>query len=606
MNIFDRLFLWPQKKDEGDLKSYLNALKSGRFKNKVVYGISDKEKGFLSFDPVETPGALYCGGMGSGKSIAMRFTVGTHIATNSENTMYIIIDPEKGAADYALIFNGKQIDCSKNVISAVNDPAKIVPVIDMVFKEYEKRKEEFSKYDAPKISVYEKASGEKLARIMICIEEFHAIPNSDYMKFHQKSDTPGTLANKFKTLLRAGRSYGISFMIATQRATSDDVPSSIKPGLNMMMSFYTKNPGDAAAINVPHAQDITMNQKGRCAYEQGFIQYPYLDDDCLIKILKAMYKPLSYKLLAYQVEQYHTAVSGDGNSGMVKVKPISELVKFSNQYQFRDIAERILGEFKMKTYHQNEPAFIADLIAEKGNMRYAVRLINQRGQGNKKEMESLKIGAKKLNCNGVIVMGIENPLPPNATSISGSDKDLKWIILETEDLTQIGNILDNKENLEKEGNFKDLYLGIPLSDITDLMSDEERIKHLEEQETKKIMQDQKEKQIEVKEVAKKENSEKVDDVDDFFAELSKTVETSVAKKKIDPPQSVVAVKEPQIIKKEEPKSEIEEEFIVKPSFKELKNEMQSKPEPQPTLNTESLLKIRERLKQELAKEANQE
>jgi hypothetical protein len=304
-------------------------------------------------------------------------------------------------------------------------------------------------------------------------------------------------------------------------------------------------------------------------------------------------------------------VSGEGNSGMVKVKPISDLVKFSSQYQFRDIAERILGEFKMKTFHQDEPAFIADLIAEKGNMRYAVRLINQRGQGNKKEMESLKIGAKKLNCNGVIVMGIENPLPPNATQVGSTDKEFKWIILETEDLTQIGNILDNKENLEKEGNFKDLYFGIPLSDPTDLMSEDEKNKYNEELAVKKIQQEQKENSIEVKDSIKKDNSAKDDDVESFFAELSKTVETSIEKKKVEPTSAKVTIAEPSVLeeislKKEGVKEEKIENLEIKASFKELKNEMQNKPEPQPTLNTESLLKIRERLKLELSKEAKQE
>ena len=485
-NILNKLLLAPTDKVEGDVKSYVRAVESGKFRDKVVFGISDQERGFHSLDPVKQPGALYCGGMGSGKSIAMRFTVGTHLATNSENTFYILVDTLKGMTDYVMLFKDKTDDFGnvleenpfkKNVVAAVNDSSKIVPVIDMVHAECMDRKEEFSRVGANNIYSYDKIMKEKaaesgeefngLARIMVCIEEFHAIPNSPQVKFAMRVDQQGSVASKLKELMRVGRSYGIIFMFATQRATSEDVPSQLKPGLSMMMAFRMNNPGEASAMNLPHAQDIGVKQRGRCAYEDGFIQYPYIDDKALEELLKRYYKPLKAKLLKYQPEDYHNALGGEGNDGMVWIKPFADIVKFASQYELKTIAKRLLREFKIETELQSNPAYVADMIGTKYDDKYAIRLINNREQGNRKEIESLQKGAEILGCNKLLVIVSEISMPSGVSNLERS-KDENIIILENDDLIQIANMLDSKKELEEKGKFHELYLRYQIADVRDM------------------------------------------------------------------------------------------------------------------------------------------
>lgn len=528
--IIEKIFLAPIPNVEGDINSYIRAIESGKFKNKIVYGISDKEKGFLAYDPVKNPGALYCGSMGSGKSIAMRFSVATNIATNSENTVYLLMDPLKGMTDYAYLFDGKKMDFSKNVAHAVNDAAKIVPLIDMVYDEAMERKLLFSVFSCKNIydvdfklnEIYqliksenpsneeelfniiqsssnikdemknefntlkeekklylkimnqlleviknkeEKHSG--IARIMICIEEFHKIPTSPFVKFNMKVDSEGSVANKMKELMRVGRSYGIAFMFATQRGTAEDVPTSLKPGLSVMMCFKMSTPGEAGALNLPHANKITNEQRGRCAYEGGFIQYPYLDDKPLETLMKKYYKPLKSYFLKYDMDEYKTAFSGKGNSGMVKIKPFSELIKFANQFKFEDIVERLLSKFDIETKLQENKAYVAEQIGIKRKDKYAIKLIKERGDGSEKEIEALRVGAEKLGCNKILIIGVDF-IPPNLSRV----KDENMIVLDKDDLIQISNVFDNEEVLKDEGSYNEMYLSFALSSRSDLGLDE--------------------------------------------------------------------------------------------------------------------------------------
>jgi hypothetical protein len=435
MQYIKQYFILKDTSAKGDSSEYLYYIEKGKFKDKFCYGISDKKRGFQILDPVMQPGALYCGGMGSGKSVSMRFTLVTHVAVNSENTLYILMDAMKSMTDYAILFNGEHVDLSKNVITALKDDAKIVPLIDIVHQEAMLRNEEFSRVSATNIYEYEKIMKKKnpgfpgLARIVIAIEEFHVIPNSPYVRFMMKVDQPGSIADKMKILMRIGRSYGIFFLFATQRATGDDIPTQLRPGITMMMCFKMNNPGEAAGMNLPHAQEITMEQRGRCAYEDGFIQFPYLPDNSAIAVLKKYYRPLKAGLLGYNVAQIKEALESEGTSGMVRVKPLLEILNFSNQYNSSDIVTRILNIFNYKVEKQSNVAYVAELIAEKYGQKYAVKVVAQRTDlSSQKEVDALKKGAEYLGCDGAIIIGLE-ALNSNITRLEQSDSK-KYKILD--------------------------------------------------------------------------------------------------------------------------------------------------------------------------------
>jgi hypothetical protein len=394
--------------------------------------------------------------MGSGKSVGIKFTLITRMLTNSDHDLFVLVDPLKGMADYSCLFPYTQ-----NVVTALNNPAKLVTVIDMLHAECMARKDAFSAVSAPDIYSYEKIMRKKqpnfrLARIIVCFEEFHVVPNSEYIKFGYKVDNVGSAAYQLKELMRISRSYGFSFHCGTQRATPEDVPSTLKPGLTTMMAFRVMNQGDAGAMNLPQAQDIRSEQKGRCAYEGGFMQYPYFTDETAVRLLKKYYTPLSAKMLRYSVNDFHKALEGEGNDGMVRVKPYKDILLNISQYNPLEVYTRFLEAFNFSVERQTNSALAVQLIAERHGQRYAVLAVTpdqSRGSGrvSPKTIQAFKDGAKILKCENAIFISSESNASREIT-----DPFFK-LLADGEDLSRVSEILDNRVKLETSGNFDELF-----------------------------------------------------------------------------------------------------------------------------------------------------
>lgn len=492
MALIERIFLPKRVEARGDFKSYIKSLESGSFRGKVVYGVSDFLRDFYKVDPVETPGALFIGGMGSGKTVAMRFSVVTHMLSNSEDTVYLFFDSEKSMGDYKVLMNYRE-----NVASAIDDVTKIVPMIEMVFDEMEARKHEFSKHGVGNIKSYnskmksENPETKNLSNIIMCFEEFHSIPNTKQMNFRMNYDREGSLAEKLLKIARVGRSYGINIMIANQRATSEEVPSQIKPALSVLMAFKVNQSGEAASLNLPHNEDITATQRGKCAYEQGFMQFPFLaskgDKKAILSDPKAPIKPIETieglmekyrkpyngRLLSGSVQKFQEAFEAEGNSGIVKIKPLTELFEFYQQYDTIDIIEKVLSTFKYTIEKQTNKSFIANLIAYKNDKKYFVKFYEDRRDGSDPETQALIRGAKNQECDGIIAFGIDNSIPRNVEHIiQEKAPNLELIKVEWEELIQAGKIIDEKDNTDRD-QFNESYMSLTLSDHKDIFSEEE-------------------------------------------------------------------------------------------------------------------------------------
>lgn len=456
----DDFFIIPLDQNSIDQEAYIRHIENGDWKDRVVLGISDKRRDFLAVDPVVAPGQCAIGGMGSGKSVAMKFTVSTHLMCNSENTMYILIDAEKGMTDYKNLFKYKE-----NVVTALNAPEKFIPVMDMIAEEMELRKFEFSRVGAENIYAYEDIMRKQdpsfpgLARIVLCFEEFHALTNSKQINFQMNIDRPNTAAYQFRNFMRVGRSVGCNTIIATQRATSEDIPGSLKPGLTLFMAFRVNNPGDAAIANLPAAADIRANQRGRCAYEEGFMQFPYLKDKLAVKLLEEKVKPLKAKLLGKQVQDYHLATSGEGTEGFVWVKPLVQLIDARGQFEPRNIAKRILKECDFTFENQDNTALIAHLIAERDGERYAVVVVADRGDASPKAISNLKNSLDQLKCKKVLGISFDSSVPSALQSLCN---ETGGIAVERDDLEQFAKLIDNRKEFSKE-NFQSRFDNFSLS-----------------------------------------------------------------------------------------------------------------------------------------------
>jgi hypothetical protein len=530
-----KLFTISTPKAKGDLANYIEKIKDGSFKNMIVFGVTTVQKGFHILNPTLSPGGIFCGGMGSGKSIAMRFTSLTSMLSSSEETLYLFYDSEKGMSDYKKMFD------YENVVPFINDRGKIVPVIDMLYQEVKAREEVFEAAGVNGVVAYNKkmkAEGKKpMARILVFIEEFHAIPSSKVMKFSMKYDVEGSIANKFANLMRISRSAGVAFHLATQKGTSEDIPSALKPGLAMMQAFRMSTPGEAGALDLPHASEIFDNDVGRCAVRgPGFGQYPYIDDKLMMKLLKKYYKPLDAEFAKYKPEDFAKAVEGVGSDGLAEIKPYTDLVQFFNEYRFVAIAKRFLKAFNFEVVEQKNPAYIASYIATKEGKKYAVYLYeNSREQGKQKEIDALKKGKDLLECDHIIAMSIEHS---PSSQINGLGKEEGNLVIDPDDFRQMAKVLDDKDSLTERKQYNELFLELELGTEEDLRK-EGRIESNDNivEEVAEVTTPL-EPQKEIKTIVKEITTIKEQEVSVEKIEAKKEVEQPVAKKEVEKIESV--------------------------------------------------------------------
>lgn len=448
-NLFAFLFAPEIKRKGVELEDYIEMIDSGKWHNKLFFGISKKYGSFVVVDPVKQPGGAYIGGMGSGKSVAMRTTMATVLATNSDNTVLIAIDPFKSMTDYTQLWK------YPTVIKCLGQEEKFITVMDMLWSECMKRKAAFQKLGAKNIDDYDQITGKKLARILVFCEEFHSIMSSKILDYHNKVEKEGSAAWQLKNIMRIARSYGITLYLATQRATYDDIASSIKPGITQWCAFKVNNAGDAQAANLPQAADIPSRLRGRCATEDGWVQFPFIEHN-IHDLVDPRLKPFEGELLSYSLDDFRKAMEADGNSGMLWVKPVSFAVSNFHQFDPKDVAKRILSIFDFKCSPQTNPSLVADLIAEKDGETYAV-VLHKREQGfgrddDRKNEDALKDSLPVLGIQKVISMSF------------GSEDPMKDLISETggysvgqEELKRIGEVVDGKSSFDDQDQFQSLF-----------------------------------------------------------------------------------------------------------------------------------------------------
>lgn len=523
-NYLEKLFLVSSGTESGSLDQYIENIKNGAFENKLVYGISDKIGDFLVRNPQKDAGAFYLGYMGSGKSIAMKFTAITNKLSNNHNTIMILFDSKKGLNDYSILYKGDYKEkFSKNTITAIDDSRKIIPIIDYLYKEILHRQKSFSLLSASNLSEYNRKMKalfdfrnglvskqefedlmggddtlpelpddelkvffeekykaafddfglneyKETASILLIFEEFWSVPSSNEVKFQNKYDVPGSIAYKMNEFARIGRSYGLTMLAASQKATGDDLPMSLRPAFKHFMGFYTKSHGDLGTYDIEHGSQITVDQNGLCAYEEGFIQFPYFGDtDKTIKTLFDSYlKEFNARLLSTSVEKFKTIVES-GDKGIIKEGEILDIINNHDQFDFNDIAKRFLSEFLYDTEEVENKTFKINFIAKNGEFRAGVFCPEKSSMGHgrssyemdDKALISMIDGAKHLELENIIVF---SPESRHSTNVDRAMKNsgLTYTFIDLSDLKQMGTFLSESIKLREDGSYENFKNKLPL------------------------------------------------------------------------------------------------------------------------------------------------
>jgi hypothetical protein len=439
-------------------KEITSAIEAGTFRYNLFFGQDEKSKKLILRDQLSMPGAVLTGAMGSGKTVALSASVRLHKYVNNEDTFVFFVDPLKTGLEYSWLRE------DENVIK-IFDTEGFANLTKFLMVELEKRKSILKEANVSSVRAYNESAKSKLATIIIACEDFHYVPHSDEFKYSYKADSVGTPAWNLKTLMRVGRSYGIYFLLSTSRSTPDDIPSSLKPGLTTALAFRVNNPGDAAALNLPGSADIRAEERGRCAYDDGFSRFPLLTEDQFRTIRIKYENPYSAIMASgLKLEEIRNFVL-KGINPVKEENKVTEITKsaffstdgtnLNTELTYHNL-DNLLGSIGYQTHKTPSPALELSFIIEKKGIKTAVFVIHKLGNPDLvfKRLDRFYFSANLLKISNKVIINLDD--------VRLRKDDSNNTIIGKEDLRHLILTLSDRLFLEKNGYFESLMNLFPL------------------------------------------------------------------------------------------------------------------------------------------------
>jgi hypothetical protein len=277
LNIFEN--------DNESINRILEMKTKGILDDKFFLGYKENNTPYL-VDFFKSPNGLFIGKMGSGKTESLKSTLFAWMIANSHKTQLFIIDSTQRAVDFSIFFKSNQ------VCKAVGSKEKAIQSIDLIYEEFEKRKEMFLSVVGTEqlLLDYEKKTGLTFNRILTIFEDFQNLAKD--LDFEKLMYQNSTTANKLLTMLRTGRTLGIWFMMSSNRFTRADIPTGAFGSFTHKIGFKMSQGESVYIFGDTRASFI--EEKGKALTEEGFINTPYLgsSNEQLEIVLAENIKPL--------------------------------------------------------------------------------------------------------------------------------------------------------------------------------------------------------------------------------------------------------------------------------------------------------------------------
>jgi len=176
-------------------------------KNELFLGLNEETKKADTINLDESNNFIYAGGLGSGKTLSLQYSLVNWLKFNMDQSMVFLINSRREMNEYAFLWqklsNNKRLEQIHRVspnVSAVSS------LIELLSQELELRVERFEKTkNSPE------TKDPEFTKIMTIIEDFDLLCKD--LALDQWS--PGSVPAKLARLLRVGRAYGIHFLVAT-------------------------------------------------------------------------------------------------------------------------------------------------------------------------------------------------------------------------------------------------------------------------------------------------------------------------------------------------------------------------------------------------------
>lgn len=208
------------------------------------------------------PHMLVGGSTGSGKSVFLFTMLASLIMTHPrKKDMQLILSSSK-MEDF-VHFEGLPHLYSGGIISDAVEATHVIK--DVVYEESERRGKLLAEARVANIIEYNKKSSEKLAPIVVVIDEFADL--ADQLESKKEKDA---FYKPVQRIAQAGRSRGIHLVICTQRPEAKLVPSTTKAQLNARVALRV-NDGISSRMIIESADAQYLQKHGDMIYKNGDI-----------------------------------------------------------------------------------------------------------------------------------------------------------------------------------------------------------------------------------------------------------------------------------------------------------------------------------------------
>lgn len=246
-------------------------------KNLIPLG-SDLDGNVIYWDLKKTPHAMIVGQTGCGKSNLLNVVI-NHIYNNFKGARLYLTDL-KGGIEFSTYEN------TANVIAYSDSLSTAQSVIDQVEEEYKSRLEimkeagyrDYSKFinDKPNSS---------MKRAFFIIDEFGGL-----LRLNKKDDFDAieTLIDLSKRI----RAVGMHLLLATQRPTTDNIPSDLKANIGCVVGMKTRDKHNSNLIIGHDGLEKLDVGEGICdtGSEEIFFKAPFIDDATIQDTVKRFAK----------------------------------------------------------------------------------------------------------------------------------------------------------------------------------------------------------------------------------------------------------------------------------------------------------------------------
>lgn len=213
-------------------------------------------------DLSQMPHMLVGGSTGSGKSVFLFTMLAAMLITHpNKEDMQLVLSSSK-LEDF-IHFEGLPHLYSGKIISDASEATKVIK--DVIFEESERRGKLLAEARVANIIEYNKKATEKLAPIVVVIDEF-----ADLADQLETTKEKNAFYKPVQRIAQAGRSRGIHLVICTQRPEAKLVPSTTKAQLNGRVALRV-NDGISSRMIIEEPDAQYLQKHGDMIYRNGDI-----------------------------------------------------------------------------------------------------------------------------------------------------------------------------------------------------------------------------------------------------------------------------------------------------------------------------------------------